>query len=474
MYHKKSIDNNRSGFLHRFIVLLFAYILLNAVQVTAFERENAVVKAVKAVAPAVVNINSEQQVRTSSHPFSGFGIDPFFDSFFKDFFDPGYERRYQRTSLGSGVIIDGERGFILTNEHVTAKAGKINVVLQDEREFEAQIIGADPDSDLAVLKIESAEPLPSIEMGSDKDLMIGESVIAIGNPFGFSHTVTTGVISALNRNIRTEKHVYRDFIQTDASINPGNSGGPLLDINGELIGINTAVYAKAQGIGFAIPINKAQKIINDLIHYGEVIPAWIGITVQDIDDSLATYLKIPTDNRRRHKGVMVKAVQAGSPAQKSGIKKGDIFLSIENKNLFSIQDYQLVMREVSAGDEMTASVWRDGSQRNFLVKTSTFPEDLAAELATELMGIEVENISAATRRKYHINADSGVVITKLKTGYQLSNIGAQPGDIIRQIDDQQVKTKADYHKAMVKYRQKSSVVVLLQRDDQLYSITIKL
>ena len=250
------------------------------------------VRAVRKVSPAVVNISSEYEVRKQVSPFSGYRMDPFFDSFFKDFFDPGNERRYTRNSLGSGVIIDGQRGFILTNAHVVEKTGTIRVVLNDQEEYAAQVVGADPDSDLAVLRIESKTPLPAIDMGDSDNLMIGETVIAIGNPFGFSHTVTTGVISALNRSFRIDDRVFQDFIQTDASINPGNSGGPLLNINGELVGINTAIYAKAQGIGFAIPINKAKRIINDLIRYGEVIPAWIGITVQDIDKRLAKYLKM--------------------------------------------------------------------------------------------------------------------------------------------------------------------------------------
>ena len=249
-------------------------------------------QAVRKVSPAVVNISSVYEVRKRTGPFSGFGANPFFEEFFKDFFDPRFERRQQYTSLGSGVIIDGKKGLILTNAHVIQKTATIKVMLQDEREFEAKIVGADPDSDLAVLKIDSENQLPDVTMGNSDDLMIGETVIAIGNPFGFSHTVTTGVISALNRSIRTEDRVYNDFIQIDASINPGNSGGPLLNINGDLIGINTAIYAKAQGIGFAIPISKARKIISDLIQYGEVKQAWIGIIVQDMDDKLAGYFNV--------------------------------------------------------------------------------------------------------------------------------------------------------------------------------------
>ena len=311
MQKSKMIDKN----LYRyFFILLFTCSLLIMMPATEspaheFSRETAVVKAVREVSPAVVNISSAVQVRKRTSPFSGFGFNPFFEEFFKDFFDPRFERRQEYTSLGSGVIIDGKKGLILTNAHVIQKTGTIKVVLEDEREFEAKIVGTDPDSDLAVLKIDSEQDLPAINMGNSDDLMIGETVIAIGNPFGFSHTVTTGVISAINRSIRAKDRVYQNFIQIDASINPGNSGGPLLNINGNLIGINTAIYAKAQGIGFAIPISKAQKIISDLIQYGEVIQAWIGITVQDIDEKLARYLKIANI-----KGVIVTSVEPESPA----------------------------------------------------------------------------------------------------------------------------------------------------------------
>lgn len=439
-----------------------------------YPRTNAVVEAVKKVAPAVVNISSEQVVRSRANPFSGFGGNSLFDSFFKDFFDPGYERRFQRTSLGSGVIIDGKRGFILTNAHVIAKTGKISVVLKDDLELEANIVGTDPDSDLAVLKINSDQPLPSIPMASAKDLMIGETVIAIGNPFGFSHTVTTGVISALNRNIRTDESVYRDFIQTDASINPGNSGGPLLNINGELIGINTAVYAKAQGIGFAIPIYKAQKIVKDLILYGEVIPAWIGINVQDLDASLAQYLKLPQDKKKGIQGVVVKAVQPQSPAAKAGIEKGDIILSVTDKTIYSIQDYRLIMREFAADDALEIGLLRNGQKTAIEVKAAVFPKELAGQLVQTLLGITVNDLTFKTRNRYGIKDKEGVVITGLKQGYYLSEIGVRPGDVIRKIDEIRIADSTDFYKAMIKYRQKTSIVLLLQREGQLYYITVKI
>jgi Do/DeqQ family serine protease len=433
------------------------------------ERESPVVRAVRKVSPAVVNISSSYEVRKRANPFSGFGMDPFFEEFFKDFFDPRFERRRKSTSLGSGVIIDGKRGFILTNAHVIERSGNIKVVLEDEREFDAKIVGADPDSDLAVLQIDSPTRLPSIEMGSSDDLMIGETVIAIGNPFGFSHTVTTGVISAVNRSIRSEERVFLDFIQIDASINPGNSGGPLLNINGDLIGINTAIYAKAQGIGFAIPINKAKKIISDLIQFGEVIQIWIGITVQDLDKKLAGYLKVPGKN-----GVMVKALEADSPASRAGLLEGDIILAIGSKKIASVQDYRSVKKTYAAGDTLKAQIWRNGQTETVHIKSRVFPTEMAEDLALRLMGIRVENLTPENRRNYRIQVRQGVVISEIDGRSDLARIGARPGDVILQIDDAAIVNKDDFKKAIVKYRQRQSVVVLLQRGDQGYYITVRL
>jgi Do/DeqQ family serine protease len=432
-------------------------------------RETAVVKAVRAVSPAVVNISSAYEVRKRTSPFSGFGWNPFFEEFFKDFYDPRFERRQKRTSLGSGVIIDGDKGLILTNAHVIQETGTIKVNLQNEMEFEARIVGADPDSDLAVLKIDSESQLPAIKMGSSDDLMIGETVIAIGNPFGFSHTVTTGVVSAVNRSIRADERVYHDFIQIDASINPGNSGGPLLNINGELIGINTAIYAKAQGIGFAIPISKARKIISNLIQYGEVKQAWIGITVQDMDETLASYLAVSGQT-----GVIIKTVESRSPAEKAGLKESDIIFSIGNIKVNSIAEYESAVKSLVAGDTVQAGVWRNGKEIYVAFKTKVFPLELAEELAFRLLGIKVDDITKNLGRKYRLATREGVMISEVTSRSYLARIGAEPGDVIRQIDDYTIENKEDFKKAIVKSRLKNSVVLLLQRGEQGYYITVNL
>ncbi|MCU0604435.1 MAG: Do family serine endopeptidase [Desulfobacterales bacterium] len=418
--------------------------------------------------PAVVNISTAYETRARANPFAGFGS-PFFDEFFKDFLDPRLERRREHTSLGSGVIIDGERGLILTNAHVIQRSGTIKVVLQDEREYEARIIGADPDSDLAVLKIDPREKLPSIPMGSSDDLMIGETVIAIGNPFGFSHTVTTGVISALNRSIRTDERVFQDFIQIDASINPGNSGGPLLNINGELIGINTAIYAKAQGIGFAIPINKARRTVADLIQYGEVKQAWTGLVVQEMDEKIIQYLKYPG-----RKGVMVKAVEPESPAQRAGLREGDVLLGLGNRKMAGLDDYLSASKAAVAGDPLEIQIWRGGRTQTVSVKTSEFPIERADQLAWSLLGIKVEDLTPKNRRDFRIAAREGVLITEIRPGSQLARIGVKPGDLLRQIDESGIATHDEFRKVVVKVRQKPSLVLLIQRGEQGYYVTVSL
>jgi len=432
-------------------------------------RENAVVQAVRKVSPAVVNINSEYEVTERSNPFFDFGLDPFFDSFFRDFFAPHYQRRYKGTSLGSGVIIDGKGGYILTNEHVIARSTKIRVVLKDEREFKAELVGAAPDFDLAVLKINSKETLPAIEMGHSDDLMIGEAVIAIGNPFGFSHTVTTGVISALNRSIQIKDRIYRDFIQTDASINPGNSGGPLLNINGDLIGINTAIYSKAQGIGFAIPINKARRVIDDLIKYGEVHIPWLGVFVQDLDPRLAGYFEAPDQQ-----GVLISGIIAHSPAQDAGLQPGDVITAVGTKRVSSKETYLAIIRDFAVGDVIPVTVWRAGKDHTFPVQSRAFPEDLAEDWAYHALGVRVREISAFLRLRFGIAAREGLMVTELRPGCYLDHIGVRRSDVIRKINDMVVRTLDDFKKAVMKYRQKKSAVLLIQRGRQQYYVTVKL
>jgi Do/DeqQ family serine protease len=452
-----------------FMVLGWVVLISADAWSVSYSRENPVVQAVKKVSPAVVNISSEHEVIARSNPFFDSGLDPFFDSFFRDFFEPHYQRRYKGQSLGSGVIIDGRRGYILTNEHVIARSAKIKVVLRDERGFDAELVGAAPDFDLAVLKIETQGPLPAIEMGDSEDLMIGETVIAIGNPFGFSHTVTTGVISALNRSVQAADRTYRDFIQTDASINPGNSGGPLLNINGNLIGINTAIYSKAQGIGFAIPINRAKRVVDDLIKYGEIHIPWLGLFVQDLDPKLVHYFNIP-----QGQGVLVSEVTEHSPAQEAGLKSGDVITAVGRMRVTSKETYHAIIRNFSVGDVIPVSVWKNGTAHVAQVTSRTFPEASAEDLGYKSLGVRVEEISTALRRRFGIAARDGVVVTELRQGSYLQRIGARPGDVLRKINEMVIRTVDDFKEAVIKDRQKESAVLLIQRGNQQYYVTVKM
>ncbi len=462
-------ENNKKFLIIPFI-FLFSFVFFTSYgNCGPYKRENAVVLAAANASLAVVNISSEFEVRKRVNPFAGFGVDPHFESFFHDFFDQQFEQHYKKTSLGSGVIIDGKRGFILTNEHVIMKGQTITVGLKDGRMYKAHVVGADPESDLAVLKISVIEKLPDLKMGRSDNLLIGETVIAIGNPFGFSNTVTTGVISAVHRSIRTEDMVYHDFIQTDASINPGNSGGPLLNINGELIGINTAIYAKAQGIGFATPINKAKRVVADLIKYGEVIMAWIGLTVQNMDEKLARYLKLPKGG-----GALIKKAEKSGPAYKAGIRSGDVILFMGDKKILSKNDYMTALKNYAPGKMIDFKVFRGDKTIRFSVKTTLFPQSLAMDLAHELFGVDVESLNTKNRYIYRVYTKQGVVISSVRRGSYLDRLGVEPGDIIRKINEITIKDINDFKKAVVKYRNKASIVLILQRKDQLYNVPIKI
>jgi len=356
------------------LLLFLCFVLLDAPFGLAGElnnRRTPLVVAVEKVSPAVVNIYTSETGRPLRNPFRNFGNN-LFDQFFQDFFS---KNQNNKKSLGSGVLIDKE-GHILTNEHVVARASQIRVALSDKREFGARVIGADIKSDLAIIKIDSDQFLPFVPMGRSDDLMIGEQVLAIGNPFGLRHTVTTGIISALNRNIRAGKNkVYSDFIQVDASINPGNSGGPLLNINGSLIGINTAIYQKAEGIGFAIPIDDAKRVVDELIHFGKVRRGWLGVSVQEMDPQLSRHFKLD-----RKKGVLVVRVAEKSPANAAGLRRSDIIMAIEGHEVTNKSDFRGRMASYTVDDNVRFSIIRDGKNFEYVVRVTSIPKQYVAEL----------------------------------------------------------------------------------------------
>ncbi|OPL15614.1 MAG: hypothetical protein AVO38_10160 [delta proteobacterium ML8_D] len=457
----------------RFIATLALVLsfMLSAQSVRAddlISRESAIVKAIRRVSPAVVNISTSKLVEGRANPFFSWEHNDLFDRFFKDFFEP-HTRQYEQNSLGSGVIIDSSHKYVLTNHHVTVRASKITVTLSNQQEFEARVVGTDPESDLAILKIETSIEVPAIPMGRSDDLMIGETVIAIGNPFGLSHSVSTGVISALNRSVRTERHVYHNFIQIDAPINPGNSGGPLLNINGELIGINTAIYSGAEGIGFAIPIDRAKRIVDNLIHYGRVYTAWLGITVQDLNEKLISYFRLPVSN-----AALITEIVKGSPAETGGLKRGDVITELGKRKITSSRDYYDQLSQHTANESIEVVVYRDGKDHRTEITAASFPPERALVLAYDRLGFRVEELSRTLARKYGVPEGKALVISEIKKGSQAEQIGLRHGDIVRGINDVTITSEDEFKDAIIKYRLKERITVLIQRGWTVYSVPFKM
>ena len=450
-------------FITAFILLTF---VLGPVPLRAENstRKTPTVKVVEHIGPTVVNINTEEALPTMRNPFRD-SRNPFFDQFFKELF-PRFNNN--RRSLGSGVIIHPD-GYILTNEHVVARATRIRVTLIDKREFDAHLVGADIKSDLAVIKIDGKERLPYVALGQSDDLMIGETVIAIGNPFGLQHTVTTGIISALRRSIKGGKNrVYRDFIQLDASINPGNSGGPLLNINGSLIGVNTAIFQQAEGIGFAIPIDRAKRIIDDLIRYGKVRRGWLGASVQDVTKEMIRFFHLD-----RVRGVVVVQVMRGSPSEKAGLKQGDVILSLNNNEVSDKSDYTERTSTYPVGNTINLKILRDGKKRSALLKVSFLPEDQVAEYTKIWLGFNVVEIENSLMRRYRLTTDQGVVVTTVTPNSVGEKIGIQPGDVIRQINQTRIKNGKNFKAAIVEAAGRESVLLLVQRGQNGYYVTLE-
>ncbi|MBI5497732.1 MAG: trypsin-like peptidase domain-containing protein [Deltaproteobacteria bacterium] len=414
-------------------------------------RRTAVVEAVERTGPAVVNISCEELVR--HRVFTGDDA----ESFFRDFFEPKYKSSMEPTSLGSGVIIDA-KGYVLTNFHVVQRGARIKVTLMDRREYNAKVLGTDPDLDLAVLRIEPDEPLPSVKIGDSSALLPGEPVIAIGNPFGLSQTVTTGIVSATHRNLNAGEGVtFYDFVQTDAAINPGNSGGALLNIYGDLIGINTAIYQRAQGIGFAIPINRAFRIAQDVIKYGEVRPAYVGMELGPVDDAQAKAAGL-----RRKEGVLVVSVEDGGPAQKAGIRANDIILAVENFPVMSAADYSAKMRDYTAGNTIRAELVRGKEHLNVTITAGEIPLVLADKILRAQVGIVVEDITQQNAGKYRVKG-GGVVITSVDSRAQAGKARLQPGDVIRQVDAVSVEDLEGLRRQVIKARRRGTVEFLIER-----------
>jgi len=440
------------------LLVLAAAILTGAADATArdpFLRRTATVEAVEKVGPSVVNITTERVVARSS-PFRRYSANPYFDRFYRDLFEPRASQTVQ--SLGSGVIIDRER-HVLTNEHVVAGASRIRVSLSDGREFDASLVGADPNNDLAVLLVETDEALPWVAPGSSQDLLVGEPVIAIGNPFGLSNTVTTGVISAVDRSFHANDHVYHGFLQTDASINPGNSGGPLVNAEGALIAINSAIYSGAQGIGFAIPIDVAKRVIDELIEHGEIQPVWLGLDFQDLDPALQEVMELPEGVF----GALVNRVRPESPARLGGLKRGDLVTQIDGHVVGGARDFFQILETVTADQSLELEIWRNGSFMTKQVVAKEIPPQHIRELAQQRLGLSLAR-----------NPEGGYVVEKVRRGSAAARIGMQPGDLVLQVNGTALREDEDLKRAVLDLRGRPAALVVVQRGATRYHVRIVL
>jgi serine protease Do len=420
-----------------------------------FLRRTITVEVVEKVGPAVVNITTERLVQ-QSNPFGRHGDDVFFDRFFRDFFEPQLPRKAK--SLGSGVLIDAQ-GHVLTNEHVVGRADVIRIAIADGREFDAELIGADPNNDLAVLRVLSDEKLPWIPLSSSDDLMVGEPVIAIGNPFGLASTVTTGVISATNRSIRSDDHVYHGFLQTDASINPGNSGGPLLNAEGKLIGINTAVYGGGQGIGFAIPIDVAKRVVTELIEHGELLPVWLGLDFQDLSRELAASLDLPEGVA----GALINRVRERSPGQRAGLARGDVVTHVDRHPIRSARGFFEILSTVTPRQVIRVAFLRDREEGGADVTAEEFPDTLTDQLSEEMLGLEL-----------HGRGGGGFLVVSVREGSGSHRIGIRVGDLLLAVNGRRLEDSDALRRSIVELRGRSRALLVVQRGNGRYNVTVPL
>jgi len=414
----------------------------------------------EAVAPAVVNINTVTRGagRTPIEEFFG-------DEFFRRFFGETPERQEPARSLGSGVIVDAS-GIVLTNAHVVERATEIEVVTGDGKKYKAKLIGVDRRTDLAVLRLQGTGPFAAANLGDSDKIKVGDWVLAIGSPFGLQQTVTAGIISAKGRSIG--QGPFDDFLQTDAAINPGNSGGPLVNMSGEVIGINSAILSRSGGnvgIGFAIPVNMAKRIYTELAAKGKVTRGWLGVSIQPLTPELAKGFGL-----KDAKGVLIADVVQDSPAAKAGIAAGDIIMEFDKKKVDSPQDLQKVVALTAPGKGVPVKVWRDKGEKTLEIKIGDTPEDTVAlksnNKSKSLLGLDVRPITPEIARQLNLRNAEGVVVFGVEEDSAAAEAGLQRGDLIREVNRQRVRGVQDFERATKDLKDGDRVTVLLQRGQQ--------
>jgi serine protease Do len=439
----------------------------------AFSAPESFSELAEAVKPGVVNIRTVKTIKGGSPVFRHFFGKPFggnrnpFEEFFGPFQDDSPQRDFKQRSLGSGFIIDDE-GFIVTNNHVIEDADQIKVILADDREFDAELVGRDAKTDLALIRIEGARDIKPLEFGDSENLKVGTWVVAIGSPFGLEQTVTAGIVSAKGRIIGSGP--YDDFIQTDASINPGNSGGPLLNMEGEVVGINTAIIASGQGIGFAIPVNLAKGIIRQLKDKGEVTRGWLGVGIQDLTPELAEYY-----NLKAKEGVLVTQVFEGDPADKAGIQVNDIILSIDGQRVSTGRDLSAMIANTPVGHKTRVELIRGDKKKTVKVTLAKRDDDEGIVASRDRengeLGIEVTDMDSDIARRFGIDGkEDGVLVTDVKDDSPAREADVRPGDVIKEINRNTVKDSRDFSRLMKKFGENEDIQLLVKRRNAGYRV----
>jgi serine protease Do len=427
---------------------------------------------VKEASPSVVNISTVKVIKGGEErePMTPFGPQDPFRDFFDRFFRDQMPREFKQQSLGTGFIIDKD-GFILTNNHVVEKTDEIKVRMSDDKEYVAKIIGRDPKTDLALIKIEPDHSLTPLPMGDSDKLEVGEWVIAIGNPFGLGNTVTAGIVSAKYRQIGMGS--YENFIQTDASINPGNSGGPLLNTKGEVIGINTAIFTRSGGsvgIGFAIPINMAKDLLPQL-KKGKVVRGWLGVMIQAITPELQEKLDLKDE-----KGALVADVTAGGPADKAGIKRGDVIVSFDGRAIEEMKDLPYIVASTPVGKEVTVEVIRKGRMEQVQVKIGELEAEKETPEQVEEkpnLGLTVHELTPELAGGYGLSETSGLVVVAVEGNSPAADAGIRPGDLILEIDQVPMKDLDQFNKKISSYKDGDTVLFLVKRRGTTLYLTLK-
>ncbi len=448
------------------------------------------VQIARSVKPAVVNIFTTRSGRSGEGPQAMPFDDPFFRRFFGDEFFKRFEapRERKERSLGSGVIVD-PNGLIVTNNHVVSKADEIKVFLSDKREFKAKLIGTDSKTDLAVLKIE-AEGLHTIPWSDSGKLEVGEFVLAVGNPFGLTQTVTMGIVSAVGRASMGIAE-YEDFIQTDAASNPGNSGGALVNVRGELVGINTAIFSQSggnMGIGFAVPSNMARSILDQLVRVGKVVRGWLGVSIQELSPELTSQFGLSES-----KGVLVSDVLDGSPAKKAGLERGDVILEFDGKAVETPTHLRNIVAQTQVGKQITVKFIRNKGQRTVDVTIAEQPKNMAqaggdrgdggdggdeggegSRPSGLLSDLDVRELNSEWVNRFGLGGgEKGVVVARVRSGSAAAEAGVKEGDLILEVNRKPTPTLKAYEQAATKASKSEAVLLLIKRQGLTTYLTLK-